>query len=109
MRLNLRLLATFTSHEVCGGSRSGTMTKAAASLVKDFARRYFYAVFKAFTLAELITLGTFPQHLVAYPQPYQHVDNLPIENKSGSKDPAPPGSILRSGGYYSPTLCVRVL
>jgi hypothetical protein len=86
MRLNLRFLATFTSREVCGGSRSGTMTKAAASLEKDFARRYFYSFFNTFTLAELIARRAYPQHLVAYPQPHQHVDNPPsLRQDQGAK------------------------
>jgi hypothetical protein len=42
---------------------------------KDSVHRFFYAFFKGFTLAEFIAIRTFPQHLVVYPQPYQHVDN----------------------------------
>jgi hypothetical protein len=42
---------------------------------KDSVHRFIYAFFKGFTLAELVARRSFPQHLVVYPQVYQHVDN----------------------------------
>jgi hypothetical protein len=61
---------------LCGGSLWYTSPKRWIS-AKDTVHRFFYAFFKGFTLAELITRRSFPQHLVVYPQIYQHVDNRP--------------------------------
>src|SRR5215208_5913787 len=61
---------------LCGGSLWYTSPKRWIS-AKDIVHRFIYAFFKGFTLAELITRRSFPQHLVAYPQVYQHVDNRP--------------------------------
>ena len=40
-------------------------------------RRFFYSFLNVFTLAEFVPRRANPQHLVAYPQPYQHVDKFP--------------------------------
>jgi hypothetical protein len=38
--------------------------------VKDFARRYFYSLFNAFTLAESVAIRAYPQDVVDYSGDY---------------------------------------